>query len=590
MRSLLWAIFRPYYLDVLQTYLAIANTPRAEEKDNNTVVQKSYTFRISLARWSICGTWHGNAEKRPSALAEHDITFHFFLYFTGLRQPLLVLTTAPIPLFACVFHHVVYYHPDPAIWTELYCALVLNSQRYTARYFTGGRVWQGTAVLGSVESALKVLYSVNWRHFLNRKQLPSNNDDRLTLTNLHLYYQAVFYGSCAACCQLVAPAGGGAEGARALVRHDVFVQLGLAYTRLSRPGLLYVLLVLNSRRYISRYFAGGRVWQGSLGSSVKSALKVLYTVNWRYFWHRRRRLPPSTDDLLALTNIYLFYQTVFYYVGVLLHLYFLVGIAPLLPVKEPLKLVLICVDLSVGLIIELYILKSGIFITLTGGLFPHVAISEYRALNAILKQNNNNHNNNPKNHNRKAEMPSKEVISSNRSHYLLQQTISLLAAFRQRHTATTLSLLNYSRKIVSDCCAAYFIFNLPYNCNALLYLCFPEGGGAEKMYLFVLSTFVCETFVPLNAIFNYIAANEAIVSSVPHLLTSYLKISQAKRAPGCLFIESWKTASYIELLHRSTGHLELKAGQLGAFRRENALQFVGVYAAFIMYFYGNFVI
>ena len=222
MRSLLWAIFRPYYLDVLQTYLAIANTPRAEEKDNNTVVQKrclkgklkasraphcwyhlyyllliSYTFRISLARWSICGTWHGNAEKRPSALAEHDITFHFFLYFTGLRQPLLVLTTAPIPLLACVFHHVVYYHPDPAIWTELYCALVLNSQRYTARYFTGGRVWQGTAVLGSVESALKVLYSVNWRHFLNRKQLPSNNDDRLTLTNLHLYYQAVVYGSCA---------------------------------------------------------------------------------------------------------------------------------------------------------------------------------------------------------------------------------------------------------------------------------------------------------------------------------------------------------------------------------------------------------
>ena len=74
-----------------------------------------------------------------------------------------------------------------------------------------------------------------------------------------------------------------------------------------------MLLVLNSRRYISRYFAGGRVWQGSLGSSVKSALKVLYTVNWRYFWHRRRRLPPSTDDLLALTNIYLFYQTVFYY-------------------------------------------------------------------------------------------------------------------------------------------------------------------------------------------------------------------------------------------------------------------------------------
>ena len=236
--------------------------------------------------------------------------------------------------------------------------------------------------------------------------------------------------------------------------------------------------------------------------------------------------------------------------------------------NEPFKLVFIFADLIVALIIALYTLKSGIFVSLTGGLFSQVAISEYRALNVLLKQNNNNHN---QSNLKKAEVPSKGVIPLRNMIYL-QQTIRLLAAFRRRHTATTLLLLHYNRKIVSDCCAAYFIFNLPYNVNALLYLCFPGGGGAEKMYLFVLATFVYQTFVPLNAIFNYIAANEAIVSSVPHLLTSYLKISQAKRALGCLFIENWKTASYIELLHRSTGRLELKAGQLGAFRRENVLQ------------------
>ena len=229
--------------------------------------------------------------------------------------------------------------------------------------------------------------------------------------------------------------------------------------------------------------------------------------------------------------------------------------------NEPFKLVFIFADLIVALIIALYTLKSGIFVSLTGGLFSQVAISEYRALNVLLKQNDNN--------NSKAGVPS-GMIPSQKTY--LQQTIRLLADFRRRHTATTLLLLHYNRKIASDCCAAYFICNLPFNCNALLYLCFPSKGGAEKMYLFVLAIFVCQTFVPLTAIFNFIATNEAIASSVPHLLKCYLKISQKKRAPGCLFTESWKTASYIELLHRSTGRLELKAGQLGAFRRENVLQ------------------
>ncbi len=253
----------------------------------------------------------------------------------------------------------------------------------------------------------------------------------------------------------------------------------------------------------------------------------------------------------------------------ILQLYFIIDAFSLLPpVTEPLKLAAIFADLIVLPVILLYTVKSFTFVSLTGGLFPQMAISEYRALNVLLKQNNNNHN---QSNLKKAEVPSKGVIPLRNMIYL-QETIRLLAAFRRRHTAATLLLLHYNRKIVSDYFAAYFLFNLPYNVNALLYLCFPGGGGAEKMYLFVLATFVYQTFVPLNAIFNYIAANEAIVSSVPHLLTSYLKISQAKRALGCLFIENWKTASYIELLHRSTGRLELKAGQLGAFRRENVLQ------------------
>ena len=110
---------------------------------------------------------------------------------------------------------------------------------------------------------------------------------------------------------------------------------------------------------------------------------------------------------------------------------------------------------------------------------------------------------------------------------------------------------------------------------ALLYLLF-DKGGTKKTHLFVLATFFCLT-VPLSAIFNFIAANEAIVSSVPHLRTSYLKVSQAKSMPGRFFTENWKTASYIELLDRSTGQLELRAGELGAFKRENVLQVLRFY-------------
>ncbi|KAH9395155.1 hypothetical protein TYRP_005227 [Tyrophagus putrescentiae] len=396
----------------------------------------------------------------------------------------------------------------------------------------------------------------------------------------------------------------GAEGARALVRHDVFAQLGLAYTRLRRPSLmvaaaplplfaiaihyvvfyrrppdrrlwtqLYEVLVLTTEQYHCKYFAGShQVWQGSLVSSVKNALKVLYTVNWRYFWNRRR-LP--TDDLLTLTNIYLFYQTI-YYCGcagaVSLHLYYIVDTFSLLPpVTKPLKLAAIFADLNVLLVIALYILKSGTFVSLTGGLIPQLAISEYRTLNVLLKQNNNkNYNHNKPKKAEKDGLPPAD-----------DTPVGGLPEATHRHHP--LSLLHYNRKIVSDCCAAYLICNVPYNAMALLYLLF-DKGGTKKTHLFVLATFFCLT-VPLSAIFNFIAANEAIVSSVPHLRTSYLKVSQAKSMPGRFFTENWKTASYIELLDRSTGQLELRAGELGAFKRENVLQFVTVYAGFIMYFY-----
>ncbi len=224
---------------------------------------------------------------------------------------------------------------------------------------------------------------------------------------------------------------------------------------------------------------------------------------------------------------------------------------------EPLKGAFVLADLITMLISVLHSLKGAVFVTLVGGLFPQIAITEYRVLNSVLTGRNNR-------------STGENTTKTTKKSYL-RRTMRLLGVFRRRHTANTYFLLHYNRKIVSDCCAAYFTCNLPSNVYILLYLFF-VGNQTDKLYLFLLATFACQTFIPLISIFNFIAANEAISSSVPHLLKTAQRVSQAKSTLGCLFAESWKTAAYIELLHRSSGQLELRAGQLGAFRRENVLQ------------------
>lgn len=72
---------------------------------------------------------------------------------------------------------------------------------------------------------------------------------------------------------------------------------------------LYYVIILNTKQYTGRYFPSSRVWQDSGTSTVKVVLKKLYTVNWRYFFHRKR-LP--NNDVLALVNIYIYYQMVYY--------------------------------------------------------------------------------------------------------------------------------------------------------------------------------------------------------------------------------------------------------------------------------------
>lgn len=228
-------------------------------------------------------------------------------------------------------------------------------------------------------------------------------------------------------------------------------------------------------------------------------------------------------------------------------------VLPQVAQHQPLQMMIILLDLHVGFFCALYSLKSAIFVTLIGGLFPQIAINEYRSLNRYLLRNNS--------------------LSLQSAKAYLQQTLRVLETFRRRHTLNTQFLLHYNRHVVSDCCSAYFIGNFPFNVYALLLLALDSRRLlVGTLYYLLLFVFCGQTFVPMVSILNFIAVNEAITSSVPHLLRSYLKVSQVKRTSVCLFAESWKTASYIELLHRSSGRLELRAGQVGAFTRENVLK------------------
>ncbi len=226
----------------------------------------------------------------------------------------------------------------------------------------------------------------------------------------------------------------------------------------------------------------------------------------------------------------------------------------------PLQGLLIVVDLLLILVAFLTFMRSGIFYILIGALLLTVAIAEYRSLNVALERGNSNSSNS--NCFLPPPLPSFQL-----------ETARLLAAFRRRHTATTCHLLNLGRCLLSASTAAFFALNLPFHAYSLLYLLF-VGGQADRLFrLLLLVLLLAQTFIPLALALRMIAANQAVSSAVPHLLKAVQRVSPAKSAPGCLFFtERWKTASYIELLHRRTGRLELRAGTLGAFRRKNVLK------------------
>ncbi len=246
--SLFCALFRPYHLDVLKTYSALHHhhhhhLPLTEEdagrRSKETAASRrrwkdaarklynhrqrgtttttdssssffntfghrlyyllllSYALRLLLLGWSLLpgASWWGVEGAR--ALVRHDVSVQLGLAYTRLTRPSLMMAAAPLFLFAAAFHYVVFYRrpPDRRLWTQLYEVLVLTTENYLTKYFAGShQVWQGSLV-SSVKNALKVLYTVNWRYFWNRRRLPT--DDLLTLTNIYLFYQTVFYCGCA---------------------------------------------------------------------------------------------------------------------------------------------------------------------------------------------------------------------------------------------------------------------------------------------------------------------------------------------------------------------------------------------------------
>lgn len=183
--------------------------------------------------------------------------------------------------------------------------------------------------------------------------------------------------------------------------------------------------------------------------------------------------------------------------------------------------------------------------TLAGRLFSLVAITEYQNLNVLLAKNN--------------------------AYFNLQRTKQVLATFRRRHTLNTQFLLYINRNYISKCCASYFLFNFPFNVYAFVFLFFGRHP-VDSFYIFILIVFLLQTCIPLKVLLTFVLVNETLSSSVPHLVTSYVKMSQGKGSPKNLLMERWKTASYLELFHPSSHPLELKAGHLGAFSRENVLQ------------------